>query len=387
MNILVTGARFFPSIALIRAFHDGGLRVDVADALPIAPGLHSHAADKTHHVASPAEETLKFVADVATIVRERDIDMIVAPFEDSFFLSRFADEIPAPIFVPPFATVAELHNKATFQDVCHRLGLPAPRTIVAKSRDVLREAVPQFGDFVARPAFSRGGYNYLTNHGPRAGETTVDDCNPTEDNPWLVQEYIDGNDACSFSIVRDGKIVVHAVYEPTIAAEGGFSVQFSSIEDFGTLEMTAKVAAEFGYNGFIGFDVRRTGDGFVMIECNPRLTAGCFLTPEDWLTDAVTGQPSDLRIAPPGVRRQYDAIILERRETHLSPRQMLHELLTTRDVTLTAEDVLPTLYTFINRRHWSRLAEREHVGVADIIYKDIAWDGTPMPEPGTQPSG
>jgi predicted ATP-grasp superfamily ATP-dependent carboligase len=128
MNILVTGARFFPSIALIRAFHDSGLRVDVADALPIAPGLHSHAADKTHHIASPAQETLQFVSDVADIVRERDIDLVVPPFEDSFFLARFADSIPAPVFVPPFATLAQLHNKATFQDVCHRLGLRAPET-------------------------------------------------------------------------------------------------------------------------------------------------------------------------------------------------------------------------------------------------------------------
>jgi hypothetical protein len=43
--------------------------------------------------------------------------------------------------------------------------------------------------------------------------------------------------------------------------------------------------------------------------------------------------------------------------------------------------VLPTLYTFINRRHWSRLAKREHLDIADVIYKDIAWDGSPMPEP------
>lgn len=51
---------------------------------------------------------------------------------------------------------------------------------------------------------------------------------------------------------------------------------------------------------------------------------------------------------------------------------MLHELLTTPDVTLTVDDVLPTLYTFINRRYWSRLARRDHV--------DIAWDGSPMPD-------
>jgi predicted ATP-grasp superfamily ATP-dependent carboligase len=44
--------------------------------------------------------------------------------------------------VPPFATLAQLHNKATFQDVCHRLGLRAPETRTVTSRDALREASP-----------------------------------------------------------------------------------------------------------------------------------------------------------------------------------------------------------------------------------------------------
>jgi glutathione synthase/RimK-type ligase-like ATP-grasp enzyme len=381
MNVLVTCGRFYPSIALVRALHAAGARIDVADPYKLAPALHSNAVAAMHVVAPPAKEPLRFVDDVAAIVRQRDIDMVVPVFEEGFFLSRYAAMIPAPIFAPAFDTIERLHDKAHFQDVCRELGLRAPRTVTVTGRDDLRAAIARFDQYVARPAFSRTGQTYLTNHGPRAGEITVDDCNPTEDNPWLVQEYIEGKDACSFSIVRDGKVVVHCSYEPTVAAVGGFAVEFTSIDDFGSLEVASQVAEKFGYTGFLGFDFRRTADGFVMIECNPRLTAGSFLTPEDWVGAGVLDTPGTTRIALPGKSRQYDAYILIGNAAHLKPAQMLHQLLTTPDAIMSTNDVLPALYCFINRRHFSHLAEQRHVDLVEAFTGDVAWDGTPMPEP------
>jgi len=101
-----------------------------------------------------------------------------------------------------------------------------PATIVAEDSAELADAVQQFPDFVARPAFSRGMV-YLTNHGPRAGESRLEDCSPISDNPW--------------------------------------------------------------FTGHIGFDYRRTDDDLVMIECNPRSSAGAFFPPGEWLVEAMVG--------------------------------------------------------------------------------------------------
>lgn len=381
MNVLVTCGRFYPSIALVRALHAAGARVDVADPYKLAPALHSHAVDQLHVVASPAKETLRFVEEVAQIVRERAIDLVVPSFEEGYYLARYRDLIPAPVFVPDFATIARLHDKAHFQEVCRELGLRAPRTVTVTSQSALRGAIAEFDDFVARPAFSRAGETYLTNHGPRAGETTVDQCQPTESNPWLVQEYVEGKDACSFSVVRDGEVVVHCSYEPSVAAVGGFAVEFTAIDDFGSLEVASKVAEHFGYTGFVGFDYRRSPKGLVMIECNPRLTAGSFLTPEDWVGTGVLDTPEPVRIAPSGKKRQYDAYILVGNAPHLKPAQMLHQLLTTPDAIMSASDVLPVLYCFINRRHFSHMAKQEHVDLIAAFTGDVIWDGTPMPDP------
>lgn len=382
MNILMTCGRFYPSVALVRSLHASGARVDAADSYKLSPSLHSKAVDKCHVVAAPAHEPLRFVEDIAAIVKDRKIDLIVPSFEEGFFVARYSDAIPADIFTPPFSTIEVLHNKARFVELCGELGLPTPRTVVVGGLDALREALEQFksGDFVARPAFSRGGQTYFTNHGPRAGEMTVDDCRPTRDNPWLLQEFVDGHDACSMSIVRNGRIIVHCVYQPTVAAIGGSAVQFETIEDFGTLEVASALAAKFDYTGFLCLDYRMAADGFMMIECNPRTTAGCFLVPESWIGEAVLGRRHELRIAEVGVRRQYDAYILIGHSTRLKGRALVHELLTTPDAIASAHDILPALYCLINRRHFSHAAHEGHQDVVSAFTGDIAWDGSPMPE-------
>ncbi|MEO1225638.1 MAG: ATP-grasp domain-containing protein [Pseudomonadota bacterium] len=379
-RILVTCGRFHPATGIVRALHQGPCRIDVVDSFKLATAMHSNAVAKLHVAAAAAPDPVQYAQDIAEIVQQRGIDLVVPSYEDGFFLARYADKILAPLFAPTFETIAHLHDKARFIELCAGLGLPAPKTEVVASREDLRTAIGQFDAYVARPAYSRGGMVYLTNHGPRSGEIGLDDCDPTAENPWLVQDYIEGNDACSFSVVRNGRILVHCVYEPTIQASGGFSVQFSSIEDFGSLEVTSTICARFNYTGFIGFDFRRTADGFVMMECNPRSSAGVFLTPKAWVADAIVGDPTETRIVEPGARRQYDAFLFQPGMVQLPARRLVQELLTTPDVYISAEDMLPALYFFINLRHWSKRAEREHIDFGQAFIGDVSWDGAPMPD-------
>jgi hypothetical protein len=380
LAVLVTSGRFPPATALVRAFHEIGARVDVADSYPLSPALHSHRADRAHVIAPPASQPLRFVGDVAEIVRTRAIDLVVPSFEETYFLARYGHRVPAPIFTSPFATVAELHDKSRFVALCDRIGLPTPATSVVRTRGELAAAAGRLDAFVARPAFSRGGLVYLTNHGPRAG-SRVEDCRPTTDNPWLVQEFVEGDDACSFSVVRDGEVLVHCPYEPTIAAEGGWSIQFSTIDDFGSLGHVRRIVEATRFTGCIGFDYRRTDDGLVMIEANPRASAGAFFVPGAWLAEAISGSSPELRTVPVGLSRQYDAYLLDPHIASGPPARVLRALLTTPDAFFEPRDVLPALYFLIGRRHWNHVARQEHVSAGTAFVADMSWDGTPMPEP------
>jgi ATP-grasp domain len=381
LSVLVTSGRFPPATALVRGLHEAGARVDVADSYPLSPALHSHMADRAHVIAPPAREPLRFVDDVAGIVRDRGIGLVVPSFEEGYYLARYADRVPAPIFTSPFATLAELHDKSRFVALCERIGLPVPATTVVRSRAELAAAVSGAAAFVAKPAFSRGGLDYLTNHGPRAGESSVADCRPTRDNPWLVQEYVEGRDACSFSVVRDGRVLLHCPYEPTIAAEGGWSIQFTTVHDFGSLDRVRAIVEATRFTGCIGFDYRRTADGLVMIEANPRSSAGAFFPPGSWLAEAITGVSRGPRTVPAGLSRQYDAYLLDPHIPSGSPATVLGALLSTPDAFFEPRDVMPALCFLVSRRHWSRVAREEHLSVGTAFVEDMSWNGSPMPEP------
>ena len=161
---LVTSGRFPPATALVRAFTQIGARVDVADSYPLSPALHSHRADQAHAIAPPASQPLRFVDDVArssapgrsTWSPELRGDLLPGPY---------GDRVPAPIFTSPFATVAELHDKA-LRGALRPIGLPTPATSVVRTREELAAAAGRLDAFVARPAFSRGGLVYLTTTAP-----------------------------------------------------------------------------------------------------------------------------------------------------------------------------------------------------------------------------
>ncbi len=380
---LVTAGRFPGATGLVRALHTAGAEVDAADSYRIAPALHSNAVTKLHLVAPTASEPVQFVRDVAAVVRERHIDLVVPAFEEGFFLANYAAQIPAPIFAPTFATIERLHDKARFLGLCEKLAVPIPETIVASSHDELRNAIASFGTYLARPAFSRGGSHLLTNHGARAGADAIEDFAPTATNPWIVQEYVEGTDACSLSIARDGKIVVHCTYEPAIAAAGGWSVKLRSIDDFGGRAIAERICEEFSFTGFIGFDYRRTPDGgFVMIECNPRTSAGIFLMPPEWTGEAVLGDPGEPRTVEAGRTVQYDFDLIDRSIVRLPPRELIRTLLETPDAFLKPGDVMPALCFFISTYHWAHVAQREHIDADTAFIGDISWDGTPMPNTG-----
>lgn len=378
--MLVTAGRVPCSVGLVHALARYGAQVHVADSYRFAAALHSSSAAAAHIVPPPASDPIAFVDAVARIVNDRDIDLVIPSFEEGFYLARYADRIPVPVFAPDFMAVQRLHNKAAFLDLCAELDLPAPASVVATSRSGLQDALRRFEHYLARPAFSRGGAHCLTNHGPRAGEMTVDEVHPTEQNPWIVQEFVAGDDASTLSIVRDSKVLVHCVYEPLIEATGGFSVRFTSADDFGTLPIVEKVAAHFGTTGFLSFDVRRTADGFVMLECNPRLDAGIFVTPPEWVGEAVFSDPGVTRMVEAGIKRQYDAILLSRGEIQIPLRERVRLLLTEPDALATGGDLLPALLFYTGHRHWNGVASREHLDYGSAFVEDVSWDGAPMPQ-------
>ncbi|MEO1093156.1 MAG: ATP-grasp domain-containing protein, partial [Pseudomonadota bacterium] len=361
-RVLVTGGRFMPATGIVHALRRVGARIDVLDSIGVAPALHSRGV-VAHITASPAVDPVGFTDEVAAIARERAVDVIFSPFEESFFLSRYRDRLPVPLFVPTFGAIEKLHDKAAFVGLCAELGLATPKTEIVTSQEALRSAIERFGVFFARPAFTRGGDLAMTNHGADAGEPSIEGCHPSAQVPWLVQSFVEGQDTCIFALARDGKVEIVGAYEPSLAATGGYAIRFTTIDDPAAVDIAQAVCGHVGYTGLIGFDYRRTAQGPVLLECNPRTTAGCFLVDEALLGRALLDGLDALTVIPPGRTKQYDSYIIDRHTTDISTAQLVRTLFSAPDAMVSQLDVLPFVYSFIRRSRASRDAYRQHVSL------------------------
>jgi glutathione synthase/RimK-type ligase-like ATP-grasp enzyme len=380
-RVLVTAGRFMPATGVVHALHKAGALVEVADSYDVAPALHSRFIVKAHLVPSPSNDPIGYTREISRIAQDRGIDLILPTFEDGFYLARYADLLSVPRFAADFDVIEELHNKASFVCLCQKLGLATPPTEIVSNREELRDAIEANDDFFARPAFSRAGIARLTNHGVHLDEAAISECDPTDSNPWLVQSYVDGQDACIMCIAHNGRPVAVTTYEPSIAAGGGYCVQFTSIEDPAAVEIATTICAALDYTGFIGFDYRRTADGPVLLECNPRVTAGVFLTDEDVIGEAILKSAVDLKIAPAGNTRQYDSYLVFGGKKDHSTGTIIKSLLSSRDALISQRDYLPFFYSFMARAQYKHLAHEEHKSFTDIFLGDIIWDGTPLQDP------
>jgi hypothetical protein len=132
----------------------------------------------------------------------------------------------------------------------------------------------------------------------------------------------------------------------------------------------------------------QTNDGLVVIECNPRPTAGVSVMPTKMFVDAVLeplrGAP---KIAPAGRRRKISIALI--RDMILDWKEIPSDLdalfSSARDVYAEPGDLLPALYQLLSYAHVA--AYRKSLGTgahkrSDLMaayFFDICWDGEPIP--------
>jgi predicted ATP-grasp superfamily ATP-dependent carboligase len=382
MRVLVTSARMPFALAIIRKLSEQGHEVFASDAYELAPGSHSRYVAERFVTASPRNATEAFVDDVERIATEREIDAIVPAFEEAFYLSTQHERLSqtATLIFPPFATLAPLHDKASFERLATGMGLAMATTVIAASDEELRAALERFPRYFARAAFSRGGVELLTNAGPLAGAVAIEDCHPTQANPWLVQEFVDGDTFCTYSTVHQGKVSAHCAYAIPRQWKHSTGIQFTSIDGGPTLELVKRLAAETSYTGQISFDFIDSPNGPYLVECNPRATDGALVMSSPRIAAGLLAPSGECETVPAGESIQLDLAVfggIFDGGLRGVPRT-LRDLVEIRGSDRGWHDALPNLYSFLALVRSEGLRHREHQKLFVAMAGDISWDGDPI---------
>jgi predicted ATP-grasp superfamily ATP-dependent carboligase len=379
----VTSSRMPFALDAIRKLGERGHQVYASDSYANSPGSHSRFLAGHFTTASPSGDPEGFAADVERIAAENEIELILPMFEEVFYLAAQHERLSkvTRLYAPPFRTLAQVHDKGTFQELCDRLEIRTPRTVLAHTGDELNAAIKEFPEYFARAAFSRGGVGLLTNTGPLAGALTPDDCHPTEANPWLVQEFVGGPMHCTYSALHDGKVASHMSYRAPRQWEHSTGIQFLSVDPSDTLPTVEKLGADLNWDGQMSLDFIETSEGLVMIECNPRPTDGVLLLTAEELERGLLAPQNGTLMVPAGRESQLDFAVFAQifKEPLREAPKTIHDLAHIHGTDRGWRDAMPKLYSFLALARFEKLSLRERDQLFVAMADGITWDGQPIP--------
>lgn len=378
-RILFTGGRSPATLALLRLFAHEGYHCQVAESQqPNLAGASRYCAHN-HLVPPPRQQTPAFIARLSEIIREQKIDLLIPTCEESFYVSRYARELRAAgaeVLVESIDVLTNLHSKYQFNQLLRALKLPAAATEQITDRARLKALLPEWGQYVLKPEFSRFASRVLLN---APLKTVYENIQPCAREPWVLQEFLEGPQFCSYSLAQAGRLSAHSVYPTRYAMGQGATIYFESV-DIPEIERTVKALVQsLNYTGQISFDFILHKGLYYPIECNPRTTTGTFLfTPEDHLPTAFLGQPE--RVIRPLARQPVSLTFamlvygLPQSWKHLN--HWFQDLWRARDPLLELSDLSPALTQFPLIWQTMRQARKHKTNLMAASTLDIEWNGS-----------
>ncbi len=205
------------------------------------------------------------VPEINCAIAELDIDMIIpGDFETSWLLATIAPRLQTRVFPLPAAGVLDqLNDKWSFNQLCLRLDIPAPASVLVADKAELAGQLAAAGPgrrHVVKPLAREGSNGFLD----LARRPLAESLELIDYRPVLLQEYLAGVDICLSSFCQAGEVLATVVY-----TRGENSICFARHDEFE--RHAARIAQFFHYTGVLCFDGRLGPDGGVsFIECNPR---------------------------------------------------------------------------------------------------------------------
>ena len=275
-TILVSGGKMTKALQLARSFHRAGHRVILVESHKYRLTGHrfSRAVDRFYTVPKPDAED--YAEALLAIVRREGVDVYVpvcspaASRYDARAKRALAGHCEV-LHVDP-DTVEMLDDKHAFSVMAASLGLGVPHC----HRITAPEQVADF-DFEGheRPYVLKSiPYDPVRRldltklpRGTAAETAAFARALPiSEDNPWIMQAFIEGQEYCTHSTVRDGVVQLHCC-----CASSAFQINYAMVDKPEIEAWVRTFVGALGLTGQVSFDFIEAADGrLYAIECNPR---------------------------------------------------------------------------------------------------------------------
>jgi hypothetical protein len=382
-SVLILGGRAPVALDHARRFAHQGWRVFVADSIPCRISGASRAVQATLRIASPSHAPSRFVTDLQDIVSKHAIDLIVPTCEEVFFVSRYRDRLPASVRVlsDDFGKLRQVHSKRQFLSLAEGCGVHVPAATLVTSLGEAREWAGARG-IVLKPEFSRFGVHVrLYPDGIAADAPALSAL-----GKWVVQDYAEGQEFCSYSVANEGQLLAHSLYRPAWRMSLSSSFYFEAARNDAIRTFVERFARKLAFTGQLSFDwiVRADGRASVL-ECNPRATSGCHLfSLDDPVPAALDGTLSHCAEPSSRAPRMITAMMITaglwQGIRRLELRRWSRDYRAATDVIGVTADGGPAMGAISDLMSYARLALAQRRTLREAATQDIEWDGQELPE-------
>ena len=329
-TVLVSGGKMTKALQLCRSFHAAGHRVVLVEAAKYRLTGHrfSRAVDAFHVVPPPQDPG--YAAALAAIVEAEGVDVYVpvcspvASWYDAAAAAQLACEV---IHLQP-QQVADLDDKHAFTALAASLGLSVPDTHRVTSAaqveafDFDAAKAPYVLKSIAYDPVNRLDLTQLPLADAAATAAFARSKRISEDNPWILQEYVTGEEWCTHSTVRDGHVQVYCC-----CPSSAFQINYAMVDKPAIDAWVHRFAAALGLTGQVSFDFLESADGQVYaIECNPRTHSAITLFADHPETAAAYLEAGHAEIRPLASSRPTYWIYHELWRLVSNPRDAGHRL-------------------------------------------------------------
>jgi predicted ATP-grasp superfamily ATP-dependent carboligase len=275
-TVLISGGKMTKALQLARSFHQAGHRVILIETHKywLTGHRYSWAVDRFYTVPNP--QTDQYAQALLDIVQRESVDVYVpvcspvASYYDAEVRSWLSPD--CEVMHVDVETLKRLDDKYNFAMAAQALGLSVPKSyrithpqqvldfdFGSESRKYILKSIPY--DSVRRLDLTRLPCS-------TAAETAafVRSLPISESKPWIMQEFIPGQEYCTHSTVRDGQVQLHCCCESS-----AFQVNYEQVDQPDIEQWIRRFVRSLGITGQVSFDFIRADDGQIYaIECNPR---------------------------------------------------------------------------------------------------------------------
>ena len=311
LTVLVSGGKMTKAGQIARSFHEAGHRVILAETEKYRLTAHrfSRAVDAFEILPEPTAPG--YASALREVVERHGVDVYIPVCSPvaSLFDSRAARALACRTLHLDPERLGEVDDKHRFAEAARSKGLRAPKSVrISDPRQVLdydfgAETRPFILKSIGYDAIRRLDLTPLPR--PTRAETLafVESLPISEDNPWVMQEFIAGREYCTHGTVVDGRLTVHICCESS-----PFQINYDHVDHPAIREWVERFVDEPGFTGQVSLDFMEADDDgeIYAIECNPRThSAITLLGGVPGLPDAYLGLRDHVLEPPPGTRPTY----------------------------------------------------------------------------------